>query len=123
MSRNYYSQINLHIVWHTKDNSPLLVPGVEEFTHPWLKQRVVNTDGVYVHEGKKLHPESAGASRRGRHSRSPGTDHSPGRLGSSPQGTKARERACRSAESGSARAPSRPGVNAGPKTASGGQGA
>ncbi len=50
MSRNYYSEINLHIVWHAKDSSPLLLPDIEEFTHRWLKQRLVNTDGVYVHE-------------------------------------------------------------------------
>ena len=50
MSRNYYSEINLHVVWHTKDNSPLLVPDVEEYTHRWLKQKLVNTEGVYVHE-------------------------------------------------------------------------
>lgn len=24
MSRNYYSEINLHIVWHTKNSLPLL---------------------------------------------------------------------------------------------------
>ncbi len=50
MSRNYYSEINLHIVWHTKDSAPLLLPDVEEFTHRWLKQKLVNTDGVYVYE-------------------------------------------------------------------------
>lgn len=50
MSRNYYSEINLHVVWHTKGSSPLLVPDVEAFTHGWLRQRVVHTEGVYVHE-------------------------------------------------------------------------
>jgi putative transposase len=50
MSRNYYSEINLHLVWHTKDSSPLLVPDVEEFTHRWIKQRLVNTEGVFIHE-------------------------------------------------------------------------
>ena len=29
---------------------PLLIPDVEEFTHRWLKQELVNRDGVYVHE-------------------------------------------------------------------------
>ena len=50
MSRNYYSEINLHFVWHTKESSPFLVPEVEEFTHRWLKQRIVNSEGVYVYE-------------------------------------------------------------------------
>jgi hypothetical protein len=50
MSRNYFSEINLHIIWHTKDSAPLLVPDVEEFTHRWLKQKLVNTVGVF---GKK----------------------------------------------------------------------
>ena len=26
MSRNYYSEIHLHIVWHTKNSLPLLTP-------------------------------------------------------------------------------------------------
>jgi putative transposase len=50
MSRNYFSEINLHVVWHTKDSAPLLIPDVEEYTHRWLKYRMINTDGVYVHE-------------------------------------------------------------------------
>src|SRR5436309_1464873 len=29
MARNYYSEINLHIVWHTKESSPLLSPAIE----------------------------------------------------------------------------------------------
>jgi putative transposase len=50
VSHNCYSEINLHIVWHTKASAPLLVPDVEEATHRWIKQRIVNTAGVYVHE-------------------------------------------------------------------------
>ncbi len=33
MSRNYYSEINLHIVWHTKNSLPLLTPDVESLAH------------------------------------------------------------------------------------------
>ena len=29
MSRNFYSEIHLHIVWHTKESLPLLTPEVE----------------------------------------------------------------------------------------------
>jgi len=50
MSRNYYSEIHLHIVWHTKLSRPLLSPKVEAVTHAYLRQRIINTPGVYVHE-------------------------------------------------------------------------
>ena len=50
MSRNYYSEIHLHIVWHTKLSRPLLSPNVEAVTHAYLRQRIINTPGVYVHE-------------------------------------------------------------------------
>jgi putative transposase len=50
MSRNYYSEINLHPVWHTKDSLPLLTPSVEPLVHKFLRQRLINTPGVYVHE-------------------------------------------------------------------------
>jgi putative transposase len=49
MSRNYYSEINLHIVWHTKMSRPLLVPPVEAEAHHYLKGRLINTPQVYVH--------------------------------------------------------------------------
>jgi len=50
MSRNYYSEINLHIVWHTKDSLPLLTPTVEPATHRVLRKRLVDTPEVFVHE-------------------------------------------------------------------------
>ena len=50
MSRNYYAEINLHIVWHTKDSAPLLVPKVEAMIHHTLRGRCINTPGVFVHE-------------------------------------------------------------------------
>ena len=50
MSRNYYTEINLHIVWHTKGSAPLLVPKVEAIVHHYLRGRCINTPGVYVHE-------------------------------------------------------------------------
>jgi putative transposase len=50
MSRNYYSEINLHIVWHTKDSLPLLVPEIEPIAHRCLKARIVDAPGVFVHE-------------------------------------------------------------------------
>jgi putative transposase len=50
MSRNYYSEINLHLVWHTKNSSPLLTPEIELLAHRFLKQRIVATPGAFVHE-------------------------------------------------------------------------
>ncbi len=50
MSRNYYSEINLHIVWHTKNSSPLLTPTVELLAYRALRKRLVDTPGAYVHE-------------------------------------------------------------------------
>jgi putative transposase len=50
MSRNYYSEINLHVTWHTKESTPLLVPKVEAIVHHYLRGRCINTPGVFVHE-------------------------------------------------------------------------
>jgi len=50
MSRNFYSEIYLHITWHTKNSSPLLVPKVEAETHHYIRGRCINTPGIYIHE-------------------------------------------------------------------------
>lgn len=50
MSRNYYSEINLHLTWHAKSSLPLLTPRVEPLANQYLKHRIVNTPGVFVHE-------------------------------------------------------------------------
>jgi REP element-mobilizing transposase RayT len=50
MARNYYSEINLHFVWHTKLSSPLLTPQVEAVVHHYLRGRLINTPGVFVHD-------------------------------------------------------------------------
>ena len=50
MSRNYYSEILLHIVWHTKNSSPLLTPMIEPLAHRLLKKRIIETPGAFVHE-------------------------------------------------------------------------
>ena len=50
MSRNYYSEINLHMVWHTKNSSPLLTTTVEPITQRCLKKRIIETPGTFVHE-------------------------------------------------------------------------
>ncbi len=50
MSRNYYSELHLHIVWHTKNSLPLLSASVEPLAHRFLKKRIVETPGAFVHE-------------------------------------------------------------------------
>ena len=50
MSKTCYSEINLHITWHTKDSLPLLTPDVEPLAHREIRQKIVNTPGVFVHE-------------------------------------------------------------------------
>ncbi len=50
MAYNYYAEIHLHIVWHTKESAPLLVPKVEAVVHHYLRGRCINMPGVYVHE-------------------------------------------------------------------------
>jgi putative transposase len=50
MSRNYYSEIHLHCVWHTKESMPLLTPRVEAVAHQYLRGKIINTPGVYIHE-------------------------------------------------------------------------
>ncbi|HUT93225.1 MAG TPA: IS200/IS605 family transposase [Thermoguttaceae bacterium] len=50
MAHNYYSEINLHVVWHTKNSLPLLTPTVEPATHLALRKRIVDTADAFVHE-------------------------------------------------------------------------
>ncbi len=49
MSGNYFSEINLHLVWHTKNSMPLLTPKVEPMAHRYLKQRIMDTPGAFLH--------------------------------------------------------------------------
>ena len=49
MSRNCYSEINLHFTWHTKDSLPLLSPRVESLAHRYIQQKLIHTEGVFVH--------------------------------------------------------------------------
>jgi putative transposase len=50
MARNYYSEIHLHVVWHTKQSAPLLTPDVEPFVHQCIRQRLIDTPGAFVHQ-------------------------------------------------------------------------
>jgi putative transposase len=50
MSRNFYSEINLHVVWHCKNSLPLLTPQIEPLAYRFLKKRIIETPGAFVHE-------------------------------------------------------------------------
>ena len=50
MSRNVCSEINLHFVWHTRDNAPVLVDPIDQHLHRFLKDRALQTSGVFFHE-------------------------------------------------------------------------
>ena len=49
MSRNYYSELHVHVTWHTKGNLPLLTPELEAKVHTHLRHRCAQTPGVIVH--------------------------------------------------------------------------
>jgi putative transposase len=49
MSRRAYSEINLHITWHTKGNLPLIKPEIESKLYQFLKQKMIETPEVFVH--------------------------------------------------------------------------
>ncbi len=46
MPRNVYSEINLHITWHTKQRAALIVDGIERQLHQYLQRRVRETPSV-----------------------------------------------------------------------------
>jgi len=50
MSRNYYSEINLHITWHCKGSLPLLSPQAEALAHRAIRQKLLDTPGTVLHE-------------------------------------------------------------------------
>jgi putative transposase len=50
VSRNYYSELNLHLVWHTKLSMALLPPNVEAVVHHYLRGYLINTAGCFIHE-------------------------------------------------------------------------
>jgi putative transposase len=50
MSQNDYSEINLHITWHTKNSLPLLTPTVEPLTHRYIKQRLAQDNSLFFHD-------------------------------------------------------------------------
>jgi putative transposase len=49
MPRNVYCEINLHLIWHTKANAPVLVDPVESRCHKFLTHQCLQVSGVRVH--------------------------------------------------------------------------
>ena len=50
MSRNCYSEIYLHLVWHTKISLTMLTGDVEKAAHREIRKRVVKTPGAFIYE-------------------------------------------------------------------------
>ena len=50
MSRKAYSEINLHITLHVKDDIPVLRAEIEVQVHRTLRGQAVNEPGVFLHE-------------------------------------------------------------------------
>lgn len=50
MSDNYYSEINLHLTWHTKLSRPLLSPSVEPMAWSCLREKAANLGDIMIHE-------------------------------------------------------------------------
>jgi putative transposase len=50
MPRNVYSEINLHIVWRTKDNAPMITDRIRDPLYRYIKHRAAETPGVFMHD-------------------------------------------------------------------------
>ncbi|MFV0387178.1 MAG: IS200/IS605 family transposase [Pyrinomonadaceae bacterium] len=49
MSRRVYSEINLHITWHTKHNQPMITEQIEPDLYKFLKAKILETSETYIH--------------------------------------------------------------------------
>jgi putative transposase len=49
MSVRVYSEINLHITWHTKNSLRLIDPKIQADLFAFLKNKVIETRGAYFH--------------------------------------------------------------------------
>jgi putative transposase len=50
MSHNYYSEIYLHLTWHTKLSQPLLVPDVETLAYKYLRDKAAALGAIETPE-------------------------------------------------------------------------
>ncbi|MEP7075573.1 MAG: transposase [Acidobacteriota bacterium] len=49
MSIRVYSEINLHVTWHTKNDTPLITAPMQPDLYAFLKNKIVTTRGAYFH--------------------------------------------------------------------------
>lgn len=49
MPRRVYWEINFHITWNTKANSPLIKPEIEAKLYGFLKQKILETPETCLH--------------------------------------------------------------------------
>lgn len=49
MSRHVYSEIYLHITWHTDENVRILQGDIETYVHQFIRNRCRDTAGVFFH--------------------------------------------------------------------------
>ena len=49
MPKNVYSEINLHITWHTKQSDPVITEAIESRLHHFLEHKILETKGVLLH--------------------------------------------------------------------------
>ena len=50
MPRNVYSDIKLHITWHTRESRFLIKPEMEQTVYDVIRKRATAVEGVIVHE-------------------------------------------------------------------------
>jgi REP element-mobilizing transposase RayT len=49
MSGHTFHEIYLHFNWHTKGDRPLLNPELKSEVHKFIRDRCLNSDGIYFH--------------------------------------------------------------------------
>ncbi|MFT3746015.1 MAG: transposase [Pyrinomonadaceae bacterium] len=49
MSIRVYSEINLHVTWHTKNSLPMITGAMQPELFAFLKNKIVETRGAYFH--------------------------------------------------------------------------
>lgn len=49
MPKNVYSEINLHMTWHTKNNSPVLTDSIDQRVHHYFEHAVREAKHVFFH--------------------------------------------------------------------------
>jgi REP element-mobilizing transposase RayT len=49
MPKNIYSEINLYMTWHTKNNNPVLTDSIEQRVHHYLEHETRKTKNAFFH--------------------------------------------------------------------------